>query len=164
MAWIIRFYRGRKAGEAHPAVVVKHVKWGRHQQRSAAELVADAEAFLNGRLVERGDFLGRFIPAWEWTNLLAHGSNGDLETESRGAWSRWDGTVAVRWRRARSLLAREVLEYAPAYGSLAEVQRSVLVPLELELASSPEVSSWMPSRWVQAVETALAGHNVGNYW
>jgi hypothetical protein len=163
MSWL-PWGRHRRAEPRPGLPAAKPVRWGRRRQRDAADLVADAEAFLNGHLVERGDFLGRYIPAWEWTNLLAHGTTQELEAESHGVWSRWDGTVAVQWRRARTFLAGEVLEYAQEHGSLAEVQTSVLVPLELDLASDPRVRLWLPTRWAQAVESALAEHNLGRFW
>lgn len=158
--WVRRHRRGRLQ---ESMLVTKQIKWHRSDRRAGRELAADAEAFVNGRLIERADFLGVAVPVWEWTNLLAHGTEADLMAESKGAWSRWDSTIAIQWRRARSYLASEVLQYAELYGSLAEVQKTVLVPLELRLACDPEVVSWKPSRWALEVETALAQqHHVGH--
>jgi hypothetical protein len=52
-----------------------------------------------------------------------------------------------------------VLALAEKYGPLAEVQHSVLVPLELELASRSEVDWWSPGQWVFAVRKALGAYS-----
>jgi hypothetical protein len=55
-----------------------------------------------------------------------------------------------------------VLFCAEAHGSLAEVQRVVLVPLELKLAASAEAAEWKPGQWAMTVEAALTQqHQVG---
>lgn len=130
-------------------------KWRRRLRRAGAALTSDAEAFLSGRLAERlAGGAAASVPAWAWTNLLAHGTRADL----RAAASRVPaGPVhgEERWRQARAYLAAEVLGQAGAYGSLARLQRDVLVPLELELATRAEVVAWWPAQWVAAVQRAL---------
>ena len=39
--------------------------------------------------------------------------------------------------------------------TLAELQSSVLIPLELEMAARPDVAGWTPRQWVDLVEDAL---------
>ena len=39
--------------------------------------------------------------------------------------------------------------------TLAELQSSVLIPLELEMAARPDVAGWTPRQWVNLVEDAL---------
>ena len=133
--------------------------WERRQPHSAPgpELVADGEAFLRGRLVERIESRGERVPAWTWTNLLAHGTMDDLRAEVLPR--RRSATAEGQWRQARSFLAGEVLVCAGAYTSLSELQRVVLVPLELSLASTPEAALWKPGRWAIAVERALTRPN-----
>ena len=136
--------------------------WRRRAARTPeSEVVADAEALLLGHLVDRLERRGDSVPVWAWTNLLAHGTLAELITESNR--SRPGGAAAHRqWRYARSYLAAEVLDYAKLSRSLADVQRVVLVPLELKLASSPAAADWRPSQWALAVECALARrHQVG---
>ena len=136
--------------------------WRRRDDRTPeSEVVADAEALLRGHLVERLERRGVSVPVWAWTNLLAHGTLEELITESNN--SRPRGAAAhSQWRYARSYLAAEVLDYAKLSRSLADVQRVVLVPLELKLASSPAAANWRPSQWALAVECALARrHQVG---
>jgi hypothetical protein len=116
---------------------------------------------LLGRLVERIESRGDSVPVWAWTNLLAHGTDGDLGAESGTEWPGWDA-AEKEWRQVRSYLATEVLHSAKLHGPLAEVQRVVLVPLELELASNAEVAEWKPGQWAITVETALTHqHQVG---
>jgi len=124
------------------------------RRRAGAELTLDAEAFLLGHLAERSLTLTGDVPVWAWANLLAHGTEDELRTEAVPT-SR-PGDAAWQWRQARSYLAGEVLHSAQLYGSLAEAQEKLVAPIELWLASSPEVNHWGPSRWVMAVMKALA--------
>jgi len=94
---------------------------------------------------------------WVWTNLLAHGSEESLVAERRVAPFRMM-TAEDRWHAARSYLAGEVLDLAEHYGPLLSLQRNVLVPLELQFASDPAVSSWGPRQWVESVRRKLAEH------
>lgn len=121
-------------------------------RRSSNELVADCEAFLTGRYAERVVERGGTVPVWAWTNLLAHGRETDLRSEI----AKTDGQNSDRWRAARAYLATELLDGARRGRSLADVQRTVLVPLELELAAEPGAETWGRQRWVGAVRSALA--------
>jgi hypothetical protein len=69
----------------------------RDEQRAAAELDSEAAAFLVGRLAERPQVSTGDVPVWAWTNLLAHGSEGDLRAESAAECGR--GTYEWRWRQ-----------------------------------------------------------------
>jgi hypothetical protein len=146
-----------RRGSSRPAPSQEHgrPKWGRGDRRLAAQLVDDTEAFLSGRLVERAEAHGDFVPVWAWTNLLAHGSEKDLRAEVAMGLPRLDRAMR-QWREARAYLATEVLRQAE-HRSLGDVQEAVLMPLELDLASRSEVDRWSPGRWVQAVERALTG-------
>ncbi len=136
-------------------------RWSRRRSRAEAELVKDGEAFVAGGLAERIESRAGTVPAWAWTNLLAHGTEDALRSESSRASPPW-GDPAREWREARSYLAVDVLHRAEVNGSLAEVQRVILVPLELKLASSPEAANWKPGRWAMTVEAALTEqHQVG---
>lgn len=115
---------------------------------SANRLVAECEAFLAGRLADQID---TEVPVWSWTNLLAHGSEGDLAKETTG-------DSGDDWRRARAYLALSLLKLASTNGPLKEIQQRVMVPLELELAARPEVAAWEPRAWASTVEHALEGY------
>jgi hypothetical protein len=127
---------------------------GSHRHRVGRALVADAAAFLRGDLAEVWEHEVGYVPAWVWTNRLAHGTEAELRADSEGSRA-IGGASGDRWRRARAFLAGEVLESAANYGSLSALQRDVLVPLELGLSSSTKAVSYSLAEWVASVESAL---------
>jgi hypothetical protein len=131
----------------------------RSRRRDVGEsaVVAECAAFLTGTLAERWEAEGLPVPVWVWTNLLAHGSE-TLIAESISRPFRHQ-LLTRSWWIARSELADVVLDLTHWSSSLVKLQESVLIPLELDLASSPEVSLWSHRRWVDAVTTALRHQN-----
>lgn len=127
-----------------------------HPQRDeGGELAAACEAVLRGRYVEHLEERHCRVPAWAWVNLLAHGSAEDLENATSLA---GDGQPQ-RWRAARAYLAGEILGVADRGGtSLRDLQRDVLVPLELHLASSEPTRGSRPGDLVTGVLAALEAH------
>jgi hypothetical protein len=120
------------------------------------EMLDGCEALLAGRYVEYLETTGQLVPAWAWTNLLAHGTVEQFEREISAA--RDLAPESGGWRRARAYLAGELLAAAGRLGSLQELQAEVLVPLELELAADL-VPNWLgPGRWAMRVLEALAEH------
>jgi hypothetical protein len=130
-------------------------------QASCGTIVLECEKFLDGTLAEYWDDKGMDVPVWAWMNLLAHGE------------ARQIGQCIVRpyrprrssrnWRIARAYLAYEVLDVTDLEFTLAELQSSVLIPLELEMSARPEVSQWTPRQWVDRVEEAI-GHQIDALW
>lgn len=118
------------------------------QRIGSNRLVEECEGFLAGRLVDRLE--GR-VPVWAWTNLLAHGSEEDLRAETLQPWS-------DEWRIARASLASSLLVLASTYGPLEEVQRRLLIPLELDLAARAEVAGWEPRGWASTVTQAIESY------
>lgn len=113
----------------------------------------ECEAYLNGTLAEFWEGRGTPVPVWAWTNLLAHGSEGQIhESLYRTSKQRRTGRS---WRIARSYLAYQVLDLANDACTIEEFQSTVLFPLELELATRPEVERWTPRRWVDTVEDLI---------
>ncbi len=113
----------------------------------------ECEAFLNGTLAEFWDDRGVVVPVWAWTNLLAHGSEALItETVARPYRNR---RVTRSWRIARSYLAYEVFDLIDLEFSLEDMQAAVLVPIELQMSASPEVSRWTPRLWVEVVDDAI---------
>ena len=144
----------RSARHGRLAGAIRARLGGRRRHREGQLVVADAAAFLQGGLAERWEAEVGYVPAWVWTNRLAHGTEAELRAESEGT-RPVGGARGERWRRARAFLAGEVLESAARYGSLAALQRDVLVPLELELSGSAKAGGCSLGEWVASVESAL---------
>ena|SRR5665213_2507536 len=123
-------------------------------------------AFLAGNLAEYGITHSQIVSTWEWTNLLAHGAEGDLRREATGDDPRQSlvrgSAPEDGWLAARSYLASELLDLVGGRGSFCAVQRSALVPLELELACNPQAARWRPHEWVFAVEQVLTAWRTGS--
>lgn len=130
--------------------------------RSARRRMAvdDCAAFLTGTLAEYRLEHGQMVLPWEWTNLLAHGDEAALHGELAGSREqpgppdRRDRVAT--WRAARSYLVAELLSLAATCGPLADLQRSLLIPLELELAERRDTICWRPNEWLLAVEGVLS--------
>jgi hypothetical protein len=99
-------------------------------------------------------------------NLLAHGEVDDLRFQVTGLEQHRSplrsATPGDGWQAARSYLASEILDLVGRYGSLRELQRSALMPLELGLARNPQATRWRPHEWVLAVEPVLAAWRKGS--
>jgi hypothetical protein len=121
---------------------------------SASSVVAEeCEAFLNGTLAEYWEDKGIDVPVWTWINLLAHGSAAQIaHSVSRPGRTRRPGRS---WAIARAYLAYEVLDLIDAEFTLADMQATVLVQLELELAARSEIRRWSPRQWVDTVDFAI---------
>jgi hypothetical protein len=130
----------------------------RLQKQMARDVVGDCEAFLTGRLLEHYSANGEHVTASTWTNLLAHGDEEALLRVQRG---RGDSIFMTggTWASARSYLVTEILDLVSRHGSLAELQRTVLVPLELRLATDHGTDEWEVGTWVAAVLDTLAAYS-----
>ncbi len=123
------------------------------QDAGYGTIAVESEAFLSGSLVEYWDDKGIAVPVWAWMNLLAHGTARQIaECVFRPDRRR---RVMRSWRVARSYLALDVLDLTDVEFTLAGLQLSVLIPLELEMAGRPDVAGWTPRQWVDLVEDAL---------
>jgi hypothetical protein len=124
------------------------------EQYSACGTIAvECEAFLSGTLAEYWDDRGVDVPVWAWMNLLAHGTVRQIgECVLRPSWPHGAGRS---WRVARSYLAYDVLDLTDLEFTVADLQTSVLIPLELDLAAQDDFADWTPRQWVDEVEGAL---------
>jgi hypothetical protein len=123
------------------------------QHTACGTIALECEAFLDGTLAEYWDDKGMDVPVWAWMNMLAHGSARRIgECVLRPSRPR---PASRSWRVARSYLAYEVLDLTDLEFTLAELQSTVLVPLELEMAARADVAAWTPRQWVDLVEDAL---------
>ena len=112
-------------------------------------LATECASFLDGSFAEHLAGLLQVVPPWAWMNLLAHGT----EAEVRRAATTF---VARGWPGARRFLAGELVDLVESgHGPLERLQRSALVPLELELATLPWTAGWTPAQLVAAVLAVL---------
>jgi len=126
------------------------------QYTACGTIALECEAFLGGALAEYWDDKGVEVPVWTWMNLLAHGDARQLgECVLPSGRPR---QAARSWRAARSYLAYVVLDLTDLEFTLTDLQASVLIPLELEMAARDDVWGWTARQWVDLVEDALRTH------
>ena len=121
-------------------------------------LVGECEAFLSGHYAQYLDGENLGVPDWAWLNVLAHGTPDDIRALASGepAWAISSDTSV--WHDALSFLAQELTDQATRQGrALAGLQRSTLVPLELELAGR-RGRSMGPTAFVGLVRSTMAQH------
>jgi hypothetical protein len=129
-----------------------------YERESSSVVVMECQAFLTGTLAEYWDERGTVVPVWAWTNLLAHGSEQQIgESVIHPLRPRRTGRS---WRIAQSFLAYQVLDALERGVALEDLQSNVLIPLELEMASHPEVTQWGPRQWVDTVDHAIRTQHI----
>ena len=123
-------------------------------RRKGRELVKECETYLCGRYADHMDAEHRVVPNWAWINVLAHGDLERLREVAAG-----DGldprrrTSTTVWWQAVAFVADVVLAQGGDESSLDELQRSVLVPLELAWLAAGLRRT--PSQLVRVVLDAL---------
>jgi hypothetical protein len=115
--------------------------WRRHNRSQPSDTFGvdpndvgwECELFLAGRYAQRLHAHHLPIPAWACLNPLAHGTNDDLANlRARNVEAVWP----LQWMNAISFLAGEIMVLIDDDPDLLrELQRDVLVPMELRLAS-----------------------------
>jgi hypothetical protein len=124
--------------------------WWRERSTSASGLVEECEAFIDGQAAELAGAWGMPVPVWGWMNLLAHGTEDELRDEATSH------PGCDRWRQARAFVAGELVDLIDAGRvSLAEFQRDVLMPLELDVMSCRASDQWSPGQWAAGLLGAL---------
>jgi hypothetical protein len=120
-------------------------------QVGAGYVLEEAAAILNGRMVHRYG-PGETVPSWARINELAHADWDDLthlcDPTAPTSRSAWDG--AARY------LAAELVSAAGSPAGLRELQRSSLVPLELDMLADRGPTAATPTELVQLVRHELA--------
>jgi hypothetical protein len=118
----------------------------------AEDLVADAEAMLHGRVMNRPCWDHRLL-GWVSVNTLAH---GDWPSLSQLA----DGKLASRnpaWDASLAFLAAELLAGAETPEGLVVTQRAQLIPLELNMLAGGLAVPWTASDLVKLVLPHIDG-------
>ena len=106
----------------------------------AADLTTECEALLGGRYAEYLCSQGRPAPAWTWVNALAHRSEAELTALAGGDYPPGAACQpdASQWPQAVAFLAEDVVSQVRRSGiTLEQLQRTRLIPLELELCRNP---------------------------
>lgn len=136
------------------------MRWRRRDEQAAATtgdgavLGRETEAFLSGRLVQTWHDQWLMVPAWGWLTVLAHGGPDEVAALSDTA-TYWSPSERS-WSLALSFLAGEILARAPTPEALRDLQRTVLVPLELEMLRVEGGTVVEPRELVCRVLTAVA--------
>jgi hypothetical protein len=114
--------------------------WSRHSSaRDEIGIVSEVSRFLSGRCLDSAFCTAEDIPAWAWLSVVAHGDSATLERsarwmdEHRGARPELDN-----WGRVLQYTSCRLLQTADTLGcSVIELQRQLLVPLELAVCLTP---------------------------
>ncbi len=134
--------------------------WQRRDERKTTPtgdgsvLVQEAGAFLTGQLVQQWHDTWVTVPPWGWLTVLAHGGIGEIAKLTDSGAYRLPAERA--WQAASSFLAGEVLSCAGNADTLQELQRTTLIPLELELLRGGGGATLRPSQLVRSVLDAVA--------
>ena len=127
------------------------MKWRRRPHRqveeqevevrsTAASPTSDApfdnefDAFLAGAYADWLLLTNRTVPSWAWLNKIAHGCRSELQEEVASSQIAGSDLDLLAWRYTVRFLAREVLAASRDDAALCDLQRRVLVPMELALA------------------------------
>ena len=132
----------------------------RDPDQPLVDIVAEAEAFLNGTYARYMESSNGNVPCWAWLNGIAHGSEDELVTLAGGCSRRVQSAGGrTTWSQMVSFLAADLLTLARAKGqSVARLQHDVLVPLELDLAREGRQRRLGPADVVSITLAALHGH------
>jgi len=126
----------------------------RHDPERDGGLVSETESFLRGQYLDIAFDNDADVPAWVWLSVIAHG-NEDVLLRARRWLSDHSGCRPELngWARVLQHEASEILDTAAAVGwSLQDLQRELLVPLELAVTITP-VGPATLSRLVQTMLT-----------
>jgi hypothetical protein len=125
------------------------------------ELVQESDLYLSGYYAEYLDSRNRHVPTWAWLSVLVHGSAEQLR--GLAGQDDLDNRVSTRrtlWWQAVGFLAGEILAHHDDDVGLDELQRSVLMPLELAWLTT-ERGSLQPRELVKTVLGALDRYQSG---
>jgi len=116
-----------------------HWRHRRPERRHGEILASEAEQFLNGSLLDVAFESGGDVPAWIWLAAIAHG-DAPLLAHTKNWLSNHQGIRPELngWGRVLEHLTARLLETSEAIGCpTRDLQRSLLVPLELAVTITP---------------------------
>ena len=104
-------------------------------------LARECEDFLSGSLAKDLILARGNVPDWAWLSVLAHASESELRNWAEDDYSQGLLSTYDTWRFAESSTACAVLSASETWCcSVEEIQRRLLVPLELQLATVDNMS------------------------
>lgn len=101
----------------------------------------------------------RGAPPWVALNVVAHADLAVLKQLTANC----SGRHPASWEAAAAYLASETMSVTATEKDLREVQRDVLIPLELELLSGSRRSPATPLELTTLVMGAITDHRVRRY-
>lgn len=150
------FHRHGGSGEEHSQLPEAHPRW-------EAALSGETEAFLDGLIIEHLTAARRMVPTWTVMNKLAHGSPSEIADLARtdGQNDNTPDHEEPAWRTAQRTLAARLLVRATTPDAIAQVQQTVLVPLEMQLIVRSEVETVTLRQVLSAASDALDDGGLG---
>jgi hypothetical protein len=118
----------------------------------------EVEAFLTGHLVEHLAARHEPVPVWAVLNRLAHADSNELRSLVEGFASDWvihPSVAPPRWLASERFIAGQLLARAATQEELVQIQRSSLIPLELQLIERSKVGNLTPEQVLEAGAEAL---------
>ena len=147
------FHRRNTPGEKEPEPLPAHPSW-------ETALSAEAEAFLEGRLVEHLAEAGRPVPAWAVLNKLAHANATELadliKTGPGPGSGRGPRPRKPAWANAQQTsLASRLVDKTAAPDEITHLQHVRLIPLELWFIERSKTTTVTPRQVINATTDAL---------
>ena len=142
------------------------MKWHRNRDKGKADLteveevIAEAERLLSGRALDTQRGYRR--QGWALVGALAHGERAELQKLAGATLS--SHPASATWDAVLAYLAGEVLDAAPTERALVQVQRQVLIPLELKLLGAGVLGPSNPKELATLVLASLDGHPIHPDW
>jgi hypothetical protein len=127
-------------------------------------LADEVEAFLGGRFVDHLAKHGQPVPAWAVVNRLAHADHAELARLVDGDLldARYGAAKPHAWAVPERFIAANILVTRGATPErLREIQRVVLVPLELRLIEDTRHEKMTAEQVLDAVARSLESFPTG---
>lgn len=146
----LHFHRRERPGEEESRPLTPHPSW-------EEALSGEAEAFLEGRLVEHLIAAGRPVPAWAVLNKLAHASPQELADliMIHGRSASEPEVEEPTWLAAQKSLAARLVSNAPVPDEITYLQHQRLIPLESWLIERSKTQTVTPRQVITAASDAL---------
>ena len=120
------------------------------------DVIAEAQRLLSGRTFDAQRGCRR--RGWALIGALAHGDRQELQKLAGGGIT--SHPTSATWDAILAYLAGEVLDTAPSDPALVQVQRQVLIPLELKLLGASVQGPSNPRELATIVLASLDAHPI----